>query len=346
MKVASILLIATICGSLNEIKAFGFLGGLKDAAKGVMDNMGGMLPTSPDQYSCNRDISKDFEKAAYDFTMRLYKRVAFYNKDHFVISPLSMWLSLAALAEGADGLYQGELLATLNLPQERCLREKYYQIALSRETPGNDVRFNRERLMIMDQGQRVNVSWAEYVKNMHLLDVSFAPLRTDPVTVWTQLKNLLGARAFPTIAGNSLLVDSLDYEGLWTTAFPEARIERGPFFDDLGNKIGMVDYMKIKKRVKLAHLPIIDAKVLDLPVGNNGRYRMMIAVGLSKKGIRTAIELLVNTIITEALSLLQESVIPLEVAIPRFDLNFEYEASGVLDEIGAGSLFKKPEATW
>ncbi|XP_063834038.1 uncharacterized protein LOC135083230 [Ostrinia nubilalis] len=343
MEVRTILLIAAMCGQSHQITGFGFLDKLTGAAQGIA---GGILPGSQDSYSCSRDVRKDFQTAAYDFTLRMYNSVGYYNKDHFVISPLSMWLSLAAVAEGADGLYQQQLLTALNLPEERCLREKYYQIALSREQPGNDIKFMRKRLMVLDQGLRLNTTWSQYVESMHLLDTSRAPIRGNLQAVAMQLRDFLGTTSFPNLNGNSALVDALDYEGLWTTAFPEARIEREPFYNEEGQKIGMVDYMKINTHVKLAHLPVVDAKVLVLPVGHNGRYRIMIAVGMTKRGMRSMIEKLMSSVISEVLSVLQESLVPLEVAIPRFNFNFEYEASGMLDEIGVGSLFKNPEATW
>lgn len=297
-------------------------------------------------FGCSKDVTSDYHHSLQDFSTRFLKEVA-KNGNHFVISQYSVWLALAAIAEGSNGDIQNNLFKALNLPLDWCFREKYYDIATGLESPGlpEDVHLLRKRLLVLNDGLKLNNTWRDIVGASGLVNTKMMNLK-DANTI-DDLENLIAAKLDDVnITGNSLILDSLDYKGLWTTEFENISIEHDAnFFNDEGVKIGTVDLLKIKKRVKLAHLPILNAKLLELPVGNNGRYRMLFILNNRKKSIRRMIEHFPSSLIVDSFPLLLESVVPLEVAIPRFLMTSELDLKKVIADVGLGAVWNENGAT-
>ncbi|XP_037300861.1 uncharacterized protein LOC119191082 [Manduca sexta] len=172
------------------------------------------------------------------------------------------------------------------------------------------------------------------------------PMKRDPLAAEAVMRNLISTRIPITdFKGNSALLDSLDYQALWTTAFSDI-VEKAPFYNDIGQQIGTIDLMKTKKRVRMMYLPYLKMKVLELPVGYNGRYRMML--GLAMGSTKESLEAMKNTIVFEVLDGLQTSRIPIDIAIPRFTMTSEYDARPFWKvwECAACGLTQTPPGTY
>lgn len=315
-------------------------GKVLEGATDILGDIFGGKTTDP----CDRDVTQDYRKAVTDFSNKLYTHIAARSGNHFVFSPNSIWLSLSALAEGADPKVQSQIFTSLNLPQEKCIRTKFTSLAANVEKSGKDVIFRRRRGLMVDENVKVNRAWNQQMQVTKLLDYTFAPIKTDHKATTKRVRQFLSTRSNILIKGNSILLDSLDYEGLWTTAFPEATIQSQPFFDELGQKIGTVEMMHMQKKVRLAHVPFLGAKVVELPVGEGGRYTMLIAVGTGNNFLKNAIEIFMGSIL-EIFSLLQISLVPLDVAVPRFVVSSEFNVRPALEEIGIRSFWRDPAAT-
>lgn len=292
-------------------------------------------------YVCDRTVTLDYHRGMQEFSTKLFKQIAYQNNDHFVSSPYSIWLALAAFAEGSEGVTQKQLFEFLNLPKNQCLREKYYEIATSLESPGNDVFLKRQRLFILDDILKVNDTWMTTVRSSGLIDTKIAPIRGLDLTA-NQLPEFKMSEF--EVNGNSLVLDTLDYEGLWTTAFDNSSIQKSYFYNDEGEMIGHVDLLRIKKRVRLCYVPFLNAKLLELPVGNNGRYRMLFILNLGNNGIRRTVEKFPSSFIIDSLPLLVETAVPADVAIPKFRMTTEIDYMKVLDSLGMKSIWKDGNA--
>lgn len=297
-------------------------------------------------FGCSKDVTSDYHYSLQDFSTRFLKEVAKYNSN-FVISQYSIWLVLAAIAEGSSGDVQNKLFKALNLPLDWCFREKYYEIATGLESPGlpEDVNLIRKRVLVLNDDVKLNNTWRDIVGAAGLVNLKIMNLK-DTNTI-DHLKNIIKADLDKiNITGNSIILDSLDYKGLWSTEFENTSIEHdADFFNDEGVKIGTIDLLKIKKRVKLAYLPILNAKLLELPVGNNGRYRMLFLLNNSKKSIRRMIQHFPSSLIVDSFPLLLESVVPLEIAIPRFVMTSELEMKKIIEDVGLGDIWNNSEAS-
>lgn len=324
MKCATLVIIAVSC-IFNSISAHRILSTILSRVDNRLNNA---VPSDP----CSGDHRRDFENALTAFSTDLFKRAATISGNHFVISPHSIWLSLAVIAEGADKTIQSEYFRVLNLPKEFCVRKEYYRSALDLETSGSDVKLLRKRVMIFGNDLQLNAKWVDFVRSMKLLELT------------TAAKNASLSKT-NSHTGKSLLLDTLDYEGLWTTAFPEADIKRSPFYDDDGKHIGDIELMRIKMKVRMAHLPISKVKVLELPVGKNGTYTMLITMGLGNVKVSRLLELYQSSFIVQILNKLIMSIIPIDIAIPKFTVHTKYDARKILEDIGLKSIWFDPAAT-
>lgn len=324
----------------HGIQGEGLLGSLVGGAADIIGNIIGTGHDDP----CSRNVIEDYREAQSHFFKTLYAKIAARSGNHFVFSPLTIWRSLSALAEGAEPAVQSQIFTSLFLPQQQCIRNKFYEIALHVEESGKDVSFERGRCLVIDEFLEFNPAWSKYVTNYGLLPVVRAPIKSRPEATSELLKKFLQTRLDIQLKGNSFLVDRLDYEGLWTTAFDDAKTYRAPFYDDSGLEIGTVDMMKAKKHVRLAHVPFMNTKVLELPVGFKGRYTMLIAVGTGNNVLENAFELFLGSIF-KVLSLLQMSLVPVEIEVPKFTMSYEFYVRTVLEDVGIDRFWSDPAAT-
>ncbi|KAG6443418.1 serine protease inhibitor 77Ba [Manduca sexta] len=297
-----------------------------------------------DQCAYNgRDVTLDYRRAIYDFATNFFKPVAASSHLHTVNSPFSIWLMLAAMAEGTEGPAQQELFKVLNLPDDKCQRQEFYELASKTEVNSPDATLLRTQIFAYDETLKLNEIWKNYIYTNCLMNTLPVPMKRDPLAAEAVMRNLISTRIPITdFKGNSALLDSLDYQALWTTAFSDI-VEKAPFYNDIGQQIGTIDLMKTKKRVRMMYLPYLKMKVLELPVGYNGRYRMML--GLAMGSTKESLEAMKNTIVFEVLDGLQTSRIPIDIAIPRFTMTSEYDARPFLEGLGVRSMWTDSNAT-
>ncbi|KAJ8708628.1 hypothetical protein PYW08_010010 [Mythimna loreyi] len=301
------------------------------------------------QEPCNvyEDVSHSYRSDTYDFAVKFYKAVAARSIDfNFVYSPLSVWLILAGMAEGADSVTRQQIFNLLSLPYDECTRQKYYQLATSHIIQADDVKVISNRVLLLDAGVTPNPTWYDVVTKNNLLDVLTGPIKHNPTVTVKEIKQLMRAE-LPKInlEGNSVIIDTIDYNALWTTEFADARIERSPFHDQVGNPIGFVDLMKITKRARLGYVKSIKAKMLELPVGENERYRMVFAMFPESNDVRSSFDPLSIDIVFEMFESFRESYIPVEVAIPRLVISCEHDVRALIEDMGVTSLWNDPAAT-
>ncbi|XP_028030607.1 serine protease inhibitor 77Ba-like [Bombyx mandarina] len=275
--------------------------------------------------------------------MSLCQKIIKETNGQYVFSASSIWLTLAAFAERAGGSARQELFEVLGLPEDECSRHNYYQLGLEGEKFGLDVSLPRTRLYLVDESIKVSDDWLNFANNYCGLTIRAVPMKRNPqltaVIIREAISSFLPSLDFK---GDSVLLDSLDYKGLWNEAFPETRIFREPFHDNSGNVIGAVDMMRTRKRIKMKYDQTLKATIAEIPVGHNAQYRFIFAMGdgiteaLASADIDTLIELLTN---------LNDTRVPIEIAIPRFVIVSELDVRTLLESIGVESLWTDPMAT-
>lgn len=291
------------------------------------------------------DIVKVFRKSIFEFIMDSFRKTTVITEGHFVHSPHTAWLSLAAIAEGTEGNTRRDMFKILSLPEDKCLRLIFYRLAEPREFPSNDVILARNRLFVVDSSLFINKNWESFARFHTLLNTVAVPFKTNNTEI-EYLKRVVKAQ-LPKIdlKGNSFLLESLDYHGLWASAFSDAVIESRPFYNTNGEEIGTMEYMKTHRRVNIGFSTSANLKVVEIPVGRGGRYKLLAAITLSKDNITRAIEGFKDDLVFEVLANLRATPEPIEIVIPRLTISSEIEMRTVLENMGLKSLWTDPLAT-
>uniref|UniRef100_A0A2A4J277 Serpin domain-containing protein n=1 Tax=Heliothis virescens TaxID=7102 RepID=A0A2A4J277_HELVI len=297
--------------------------------------------------SCHlfRDVTQEYRISVYEFTSQAYKDIGPRSSYHFTFPPLSVWIILAALAEGADPYTQRQMFSFLRLPDDPCERLSYYQLATSRYLASSDVNIVSTRSMFVDNNVALNPHWYNFVANNRLIDLSSVPLRDDPQGTLNAISLSSASLTGLDLSGNSILVDTMDYDGLWSTAFSDAVVQRSPFYNNAGLQIGEVDLMRVTKRARVGFVASINAKLLDLPIGSNGRYRMLFALLSQDNDIEAVLRNVKRTLIIEYLESARESYVPVEIAIPRFTMTSKVNVRKILETLGITGFWTNPNAT-
>lgn len=292
------------------------------------------------------NVIEGYRDAMHNFTIETYKRVAPRGLYQFVMSPHSMWMTIAAIAEGADYYTQHHLFELLLLPSNPCVRHKYYQLAASRFSYTSDVAIVSNRALVIDEGVTPNPIWHNFVARNSLLDVMTAPIKYNPAVAANTIRQAVYAN-FPRLdlRGNSVLIDTMDYNGLWNTAFADAVLKRAPFYNLAGQNIGAVDLMRVKRRGKIGYVSSIEAKILELPIGVNNQYSMVIALVVGNTDLRPIVREMKSSIVTDVLLSLRETKVPIDIALPQFTINSELDAKTILEDLGITKLWTDPEVT-
>lgn len=291
------------------------------------------------------NVFDDYRRAVYQFAVDAYRNIGSKPNHHFVFSPISLWIILASIAEATDPYTKQTMFKFLRLPIDPCVRLKYYQLATSRLAIDQDVYISNIRVLVIDERIKINPAYYNFVNKYSLFNVITAPMHYDPQTTLEEIRKISAAK-LPTIdlRGNSVILDAVDYNGLWSTAFEEAVIERSSFYSRTGQRIGAVDLMKIRRGVRRSFLRSLNMKTIEIPVGYNDRYRMVVGIILDDN-IPRAVKVFKGTVIDEYLNSIQESVIPIDIAIPRFSLTSEHDIKAILEELGLKNLWNNPAVT-
>ncbi|KAJ0171925.1 hypothetical protein K1T71_012688 [Dendrolimus kikuchii] len=282
------------------------------------------------------------ENSFIKFAMNSYQRVLDQAGGNFVYSPYSTWLSMAAIVEGSED--RKNLDDILGLPLDWCVRKRYEKIILDVEKPSSDVNILRTRAFVIDDNLRLREPWQAFVPDHLHQNLIIAPINSEPITAAYAIRQIINFQFQELdLSGNSVLLDSMDYAGLWKTSFPEL-LNKQPFYDNSGNQIGWVDMMKTKMRVKMTYVEELKTKILELPVGRDGYYRMLI--GYTNDNI-DLLELYKDTDlnITRITDSLKESSIPMEIQIPRFSIHTELNMRNILEAMGVTSIWAEPSVT-
>lgn len=288
------------------------------------------------------DITQNYRDDMYEFTAQLYQHIGPSAVDnHFVFSPLSIWITLSAIIEGMTYPEQVVMLQVLRLPNDLCARLKYYQLATSQLVSSNNVDISSVRLLVIDEGVSINSTFHQFVNRHSLIDVVSAPLRTNPNHALKEIRRVTSVSSRNIdLSGNSVILDAADYSGLWSTAFEDAVVERSPFYSASGYQIGTVDLMTVKRRARISHLPTLNIECLELPFDYNDRYRMVFGIILDGS-TATPVNLVTSAaVIDDFLNKLTDSYVPIEIAVPRFSLTSEYDVKTILENSGVKDLWE------
>ncbi|CAH0714802.1 unnamed protein product, partial [Brenthis ino] len=281
------------------------------------------------KFSCNYESAVNtFKKPTYDFSVRLLDRVAQETGYHFVFSPLSTWLQLMTLAEGARGLTENEIRKVTRYHRMKCFRRKYREVlnGIDEELAYMSKRTN---VIVIDKLLDVKDSYKNEVKrinNTKILLLNFndpenAAVKTNEIIEMDTdgvIKEGLHAEDFNLAV--LLMTETAYFKSDWRTSFNPVYTSTETFYTEENVAVGKVRMMTQTGYFNITNVPLIDAKVLELPFNTDGRISMM--VFLPTKGtVKNLLYHLKNIRLMTIFSLLEEKGEKLvNVKLPRFQI--------------------------
>nr|UXX34485.1 serine protease inhibitor 2 [Mythimna separata] len=235
------------------------------------------------EYHCSkRSALLLLKRPAYEFSLRMLQKVSQETDSHFVYSPISTWLQLSALAEGADGRTFKEIWKVTKHHRNRCFKRQLGEIL---NKLGKDLKneCKRKSVIAMDKLMAVRKYYVRQIEKLYgikalLLDFNEPEKSARKVNQVTKdgtdglVDNIVYYDDF--LSTVLLMSDANYFKSEWKTPFNSAS-EIQPFYSRKGIKIGEVSMMNLVGSFNIVEFPHIGATVLEIPCASR-RITMLV----------------------------------------------------------------------
>ncbi|CAK1589861.1 unnamed protein product [Parnassius mnemosyne] len=282
-----------------------------------------------ERYYCSHESAlKLLKRPTYEFSIRILDRVSHETGAHFVFSPLSTWLQLTILAEGARGNTLNEIWKVTRHHRMRCFRRKLRDILNSMDEELK-LMSKRSSVIIVDKLLEVKDSFKKEVEKLHgvkILTLNF----NDPEKAASEANAIMEAdmggviteAVYPNDFNFTVLLmtDITYFRSDWKYPFNRAYTTIEPFYSEQGVKLGDVRMMNQVAYFHLVDVSLINAKILELPCSADDRVAML--VFLPTEGSISDIFFSLNALrLTTIFNLYKQRGMQLvKVKLPRFKI--------------------------
>ena len=287
-----------------------------------------------------------FGSDAHDhFSWELLRHVLEEEQSNVIISPFSVKLLLALLAEAAGNntQTQRELIKTLEvIKSPDNLRGFYKKVltSLKKENPYNTL--NLETKMFTDEfiepKQRYAAMLATYYgTSIERLNFENSQASADYINNWC--KNVTNGHLQNLVTKDSiqnsviLLTNAIYFNGLWRRQFNETY--EGVFFQTPENQT-RVQYMEQTEYFYYYDHSSLNAKILRLPYKGK-KFSMFILLPKTKGGVEELTHVLQNDQVKRMQFMMEET--KLKVTLPKFKFEFNKNLKGTLSSLGIHDIF-------
>ncbi len=281
---------------------------------------------------------KNVAVASAEFGIELLSNLSVSKEGNILLSPLSIWLAMAMLYEGANGSTAEEIARVLHFPENKSLLRENINWFL--ENFGNHTENYTLKIansLWVQEGFPVKERYIEILKEFYyayfqLLDFRGAPEKArDIINGWIEnetngkIKNFFSPESI-TPATVAVLVNAIYFHGFWSYQFNESLTKKEPFYSSSG-KI-MVDMMHISEEFK--YTEDHDTQVLEMPY-KGGNFSMVIV--LPKKST-------LNISLKNLEKWRRElHLVKANVSFPKFKLDEKFSVKDILEGMGIREVF-------
>ncbi|CAG9568581.1 unnamed protein product [Danaus chrysippus] len=205
---------------------------------------------------------------------------------NLIISPITVWTSLAVVSEGAHGNTKKELRSALRISSKKAneIKEDYQKIIKYLTVKTDTIVLNKFNALFMNTNnmplQKFQNSAKEY--DTRLIEADFSKSVETAERINTVIANLTENRISklvePTDIENSnlILTSAIYFKGQWRTPFDPKNTKREKFYDSNGDQVGQVNMMYIRDTFPFAKINDLQATVIEIPYGKYNRTSMLI----------------------------------------------------------------------
>lgn len=293
-----------------------------------------LTPVLCKKFACNYESAvNNFKRPTYDFSVRLLDRVAQQTGYHFVFSPISTWLQLMTLAEGATGATEKEIWKVTRHHHMICFRRKYKEVINSMDDE-LDYMTKRTNVIVFNKLLDVKDSFKNEVEKTDatkVLTLNFnEPEKAAEVANEALQMDMDGVikEGFEPEDFNLtvlLMTDSAYFKSVWKTSFNPIYTMTEPFYSEEKVPIGKVRMMSQTGYYNVTDVSLINARVIELPFSANDRTSMLIFLP-TEGSVRNLLYNMKDISLTTIYSLFRtEGTKLVNVKIPRFNIRSELE---------------------
>ncbi|EGK96972.1 AGAP003194-PB [Anopheles gambiae str. PEST] len=339
------LLITLVCCQQNGTFTF--------ATSGDGGGGGGATDTPPGVDRLQRSSQK-FALQFYQYVTELVDYNPNVTTTNIIVSPFSAWNLLTLITEGASGRTLDELLVALDVQQQEQIRNYYKPFAQSFSLLDRDVQLAAAQYVITDENRPVSKDFES------ALDTFYSPSVLQPMNfanrslTYERVNRLVSDATqgqIPKAIEMSDLEDArlimlsvLFFQGQWTIPFNRSFTTNVPFYDENEQPIGMVEMMFQRGIFPFAGYKELDAQILELPYGANRRLSMLLIMPRKGVPLVEVIRKLAAYGIDRVFDELDRSLVDfdddeVEVHLPKFEFNSDYNLIPILNQMGIREAF-------
>ncbi|XP_052891627.1 serine protease inhibitor 77Ba [Anopheles moucheti] len=305
--------------------------------------------------------SQKFGLQFYQYITELVDHNPNVTTVNIIVSPFSVWNLLTLITEGASGLTLDELLAALDLQQQEQIRNFYKPFVQSLSLLDRDVQLAAAQYVITDENRPVSKDFETNLDNFYnpsvLQPMDFANRKQTYDRVNQLVSDATKGQIPKAIEMSDLeearliMLSVLFFQGQWTIPFNRSFTTNVPFYDENDQPIGMVEMMFQRGIFPFAGYKELDAQILELPYGANRHLSMLLI--MPRKGVplvevvRKLTEYGVDRVFEELdRSLVDFDDDEVEVHLPRFEFNSDYNLIPILNQMGIKEAFDSGAANF
>ncbi|CAB3361964.1 Hypothetical predicted protein [Cloeon dipterum] len=308
-------------------------------------------------YTPSSNDLQEFFSGLSNFSLDMLQRLA-KSETNVAFSPLTTWVLLSMMSEGAEGVTLRELQTTLALPLDKnstyrgfeAIRSDIMQIMKGNSLINlGSAAFTSPSIKLEEDFKRIaDVCYNTSMESLDFRNTTFAA-RTINKWVNDLTAGNINGIVYPSDLVNAKLVltSALYFRGSWKDAFNESLTRREPFMDDSGTRVAEVDMMYQVGRFRLSFIDGLKAIALELPYSSERNSMLLL---LPRRG-STLNELLSNManfsqpLVPTIMKKLAEDEIAdtddedIHVYLPRFELSTKLQLVDLLKKMGIKGLF-------
>ena len=300
----------------------------------------------------NNDTSAALSKSNLQFTFKLHKELTKGNSDNVFFSPFSISYALAMTFLGAREKTAEQMADALGISDMKDEVhqnfEKYLSIILKENE--NFTLHTANRLfpnhLSKVETDYINSCIKHYQADILPLDFSQGEVSRKIINDWVskrtndKIKDLIGSGILkPDVF--MVLVNAIYFKGNWASQFDEKRTRKDRFHINLSEEVE-VDMMYQKKKFPYTYNPQHLCSVLELPYKGDSLSMVFILPDMTD-GLSAIEEAMNPDLFNELQSTLRNNS-DVEVFIPKFKLETQFELSTILSKLGMPDAFNEAKA--
>lgn len=291
-----------------------------------------------------------------NFSIELLYHTSKQNEENLIISPITVWTTLAVISEGASGHTRMQINNAIRVLYKNRVRTRtdYKSIAQYLVVNTSTVDLAKANIMAINKDNLPNQDYQDLAKLNYDVDIwpmDFKNNNDAAINFNGYINNVTRGIISNAVDSNSfvntplVLASILYFKGQWTVPFNASSTGLMPFYNENSEKIGEVNMMYNRHTYPFSNIKLLKARVVELKYGLQDRLSMIIMVphfGVSLEDMFKNFMLVPLDSFFEQLRLAKEEYSDDEVDcfIPRFKIESDVDLTELLKQkMGINDLF-------